>query len=181
MIISLGGLPGAGKSTVKKLLAERCGLRSYSMGDMRGKMALERGMTIDEFNTLGMTESFTDTDVDTYQARLGTTEDHFIIDGWMSWHAIPHSFKVFLTIDPRVAAERIFSARQHESGREDEPLYRTVEETQETLARRIAQNQERYKKWYSVDFLDPSHYDCVIDTTHLTPEEVVAEILDRTT
>ena len=149
------------------------------MGDMRGAMALERGMTIDEFNALGMTESFTDTQVDEYQAHLGKTEDNFIVDGWMSWHAIPHSFKVFLTIDPYVAAERIFAARQHESGREDEPEYRSVEETQETLSRRVSQNQERYQKWYSVDFLDLSHYDLVIDTTHMIPEEVVAKILDQ--
>lgn len=177
MIISLSGLPGAGKSTVKALLAQQLNLKSYSMGDMRGKMALDRGMTIDEFNELGMTESFTDHEVDAYQETLGRTEDDFIIDAWLSWHFIPHSFKVFLTIDPQIAAQRIFASRQQESGREDEPEYETVEETRETLAKRVAQNQERYQKWYKIDFLDMSHYDFILDTTNLTPQEVAERIL----
>ena len=67
MIISLNGLPGAGKSTVKNIIAQTLNLKSYSMGDIRGKMAIERGMTIDEFNAMGMNESFTDNDVDHYQ------------------------------------------------------------------------------------------------------------------
>jgi predicted cytidylate kinase len=177
MIISLAGLPGAGKSTVKKLLAERLGLKSYGMGDLRGKMAMERGMTIDEFNALGMTESFTDKDVDGFQEQLGKTEDNFIADGWVSWHFIPHSFKVFLSIDPAVGAARIFNARKNEQDRNDEPMYQSVEETQKTLAGRVAQNQARYEKWYQIDFLNLANYDVVIDTTHLTPEQVVEQIL----
>jgi CMP/dCMP kinase len=177
MIISLSGLPGAGKSTVKNLIASQQNLKSYSMGDMRGKMAMERGMTIDEFNALGMTESFTDKDVDAFQEHLGKTEDNFIIDGWLSWYFIPHSFKIFLTINPETAAKRIFAARQNEPGRNDEPLYKSAEETKKTLADRIIQNQIRYQKWYQIDFLDLAHYDLVIDTTSLTPQEVADSIL----
>lgn len=177
MIISLAGLPGAGKSTVKKLLAEKLGLKSYGMGDLRGKMALERGMTIDEFNALGMTESFTDKDVDGFQEQLGKTEDDFIADGWVSWHFIPHSFKVFLSIDPRIGAERIFNARKNEKDRDDEPLYHSVEETQEILTGRVTQNRARYEKWYQIDYMNMGNYDLVVDTTHLTPEQVVEQIL----
>ncbi|MEK9155516.1 MAG: AAA family ATPase [Patescibacteria group bacterium] len=177
MIISLTGLPGAGKSTVKNLLAHTLNLKSYSMGDIRGKMAIERGMTIDEFNALGMNESFTDNDVDHYQEQLGKTEDNFIVDGWMSWHFIPQSFKVFLTIEPRTSAERIFAARQNEKGRDDEPLYQSVEETQHVLDGRVRQNRERYQKWYGVDYLDLAHYDLIVDTTNLTPIEVAERIL----
>ncbi|MBU0540313.1 AAA family ATPase, partial [Patescibacteria group bacterium] len=67
MIITISGVPGSGKTTVAKILAERLGMKFYSMGDLRGKMATERGLTIDELNKLGETEAFTDNDVDTYQ------------------------------------------------------------------------------------------------------------------
>lgn len=177
MIIALSGLPGAGKSTIKNLLAARLGLQQYSMGDLRGKMAQERGMTIDEFNALGMQEAFTDKDADAFQEKLGQTEDNFVIDGWLSWHFIPRSFKIFLEIDPRAGAERIFAAHRHEAGEKDEPAYTTVEETMETITRRVAQTHARYQKWYDLDFLDRSHYDIVIDTTHITPEQVIDRIL----
>ena len=52
MIITLAGLPGAGKTTIKNMLAETLEWKSYSMGDMRGKYAQELGITIDEAQAL---------------------------------------------------------------------------------------------------------------------------------
>ncbi len=177
MIITLSGLPGAGKSTIKNLLAEQLNLKKYSMGDMRGKMAKDRGLTIDELNELGMTEAFTDHDTDAFQKRLGETEDNFVIDSWLGWHFIPHSHKVFLDVDPTVGATRILADRGHNPNRDDEPDYQSIEETQEVLAKRVAQTHTRYQKWYGVDFLDKSHYDLVIDTSNLSTEEVMKQIL----
>lgn len=177
MIITLSGLPGAGKSTIKKMLADHLGYKAYSMGDMRGEMAKARGLTIDALNALGMTEAFTDKDADAFQSELGKNEDDFVIDGWLSWHFIPQSFKVFLTVDPMVGAERIFADRAQNPNRSDEPEYATVEETQKTLQERVAQTDSRYQKWYGLQFLDQSHYDLVIDTSQLTDIEVLQRIL----
>ncbi len=178
MIISLGGLAGAGKSTIKKLLAETVGWKSYGMGDLRGKYALEHGMTIDELNAQGMYDPTSDQLVDVFQKELGEKEDNFIIDGWMSWHFIPQSFKVFLTIDPFEGARRIFTEQQSEGkSRQDERLYASVEDAAQAIAARVAQNQKRLQQWYGVDFLDITHYDLVIDTTSLTPKEVLEQIL----
>ena len=155
MIIALSGLPGSGKSTMKALLAKRLGFTAYSMGDMRGKMALARGMTIDELNIVGMEHDFTDKEVDDYQAKLGRDEDNFVIDGWLSWHFIPHAVKIFLA----------------------EPLYADKGEAERAIAGRVDSDVARYQKWYGVDFRDSSHYDLVVDTTHQTPEEVLETIV----
>ena len=176
MIIALSGLQGAGKSTIKDLLAEKLGLKKYSMGDLRGKMAIARGMTIDELNALGMEQDFTDKEVDSYQENLGKTEDNFVIDGWLSWHFIPHAKKIFLTVDRKVAAQRIFAACQNRIGREDEPYFSSAEDVERNIIARHEQNSARYKKWYGIDYMDPSHYDLILDTTHLTPAEVVQKI-----
>jgi CMP/dCMP kinase len=178
MIISLGGLAGAGKSTVKKLLAETLGWKSYGMGDLRGKYALEHGMTIDELNAQGMHNPASDQLVDVFQKELGEKEDNFVIDGWMSWHFIPHSFKVFLTIDPLEGAQRIFAEQQLGGhSRQDERPYTSVEDAAHVIAERITQNQKRLQQWYGVDFMDTAHYDLIIDTTFLTPQEVLGQIL----
>lgn len=177
MIITLAGLPGAGKSTVKKLLAERLGMKSYSMGDLRGKMAQDRGLTIDEFNKLGLTEAFTDKDADQFQEKLGQTEDNFVIDGLLSWHFIPKSVKVFLDVSPDVGARRIFEDRKKNPNRADEPDYQSIEETKGVITERVASNNARYEKWYGVNSLDKSHYDLVLDTSEHTPIDTVEAIL----
>ena len=108
MIITISGMPGSGKSTIAKILAQKLGYKHYSIGDLRGKMALDRHLTIDELNELGKREGWTDREPDEYQKKLGHEEDNFVIDSRLGFYFIPHSFKLFLTVDPEVAAERIF-------------------------------------------------------------------------
>jgi cytidylate kinase len=44
MIITISGLPGSGKTTVARMVAERIGFRHYSAGNMRGEMAIKTRM-----------------------------------------------------------------------------------------------------------------------------------------
>lgn len=173
MIITVSGLPGSGKSTVATLLAKKLGYRFFSMGDLRGKAALERRLTIDQFNALSEN---TDAIVDDYQKKLGETEDNLVIDGRISWHFIPRSFKVFLDVKPQVGAERIFAGKRG-ANRADEPEYTDATHVRDTLAARVASDTERYKKHYGIDFADRSVYDLVIDTSSQTPEETAEAIL----
>jgi cytidylate kinase len=178
MIITLTGLPGAGKSTIAKLLSEKLGWPWYSMGDLRGKLAQERGMTIDEFNALGEIQEFTDKNVDEYQTRLAKEQDNLVIDGRLSWHFIPHSLKVFLDVDEDEAAERIFGAAK-KGLRKDEKPYASTQEVKQRVHNRLASDQKRYQQYYQLDYLDRSNYDLVIDTTRLNPEQIVQRILDK--
>lgn len=177
MIITLGGLPGSGKTTKARMLSERLGMKWYSMGDLRGKMAAERGITIDQLNELGLEHDFTDKEVDDFQRRLGENEDNFVADGRMSWHFIPNALKIFLTIDQTEAARRVFADQQNAGARSDEATYTSVEEAAEALKNRTANDRARYLKHYGVDYLDPKNYDVVIDTTQMTAEESYQEIL----
>ena len=109
MIITIAGLSGSGKSTVAGLVAEKLGYRLYSIGEIRRRMALERGMTLDELNRLGEKHDFTDREVDEYQQRLGKEEDNIVIEGRTGAFFVPHSFKAFLKAGIRERAERIFN------------------------------------------------------------------------
>lgn len=172
MIITISGMPGSGKSTVAKLLAKKLNYQHYSVGDLRGKMAVARGMTIEELNELGKREDWTDREPDEYQTKLGKTEDNFIIDSRLGFYFIPHSFKLFLDIDGHVAAERIFKNQ-----RPDEKPCQTVEELIKRLALRATADDLRYGQYYGISFQNHSQYDLVLDSTNQTPEELVSKIL----
>ncbi len=172
MIITISGLPGSGKTSVARELAGRLGYRFYSIGDLRGKMAMDRGLTIDQLNMLGEREDWTDRDADRYQEKLGREEDNFVIDSWIGFHFIPRSAKVFLEVREDEAAERIFRDQ-----RPDEERKKSPEAVKGMLRERLRQTCGRYRKYYNLDFLDRGHYDLVIDTTRLTVKQVAEKIL----
>jgi predicted cytidylate kinase len=172
MIITISGKPGSGKSTVAKIIAAKLGLNKYSIGDLRGKMALDRGITIDELNEVGEKEDFTDKKADEYQEKLGKDEDNFVIDGRLSYYFIPHSIKIFLDVDDYVGAQRIFSIK-----REDEEQEDSIEELKNRLSKRVESDHKRYQKYYSIDFEDKVNFDIIIDTTDISTEKTADKIL----
>jgi cytidylate kinase len=164
MIITIAGLPGAGKTSVAKNLAEKLGMKFYSIGDLRGKIAVEKGMTIDELNALG---EESDHVVDDYQTKLGHTEDNIILEGWISWHLVPGSFKILMTVSPEEAARRIFEEKHNAGGsRADERTYIDIADTVQALKTRVLVYKDKFNRLYGItDFTDPSHYDYVLDTS----------------
>jgi cytidylate kinase len=191
MIITISGDPGSGKSTVAKELAKRLGYKHYSGGDMRGLLAVERGITIDELNKIGEKEGWTDKDIDDRIARLGREKDNFVIDSRLAWHFIKdekefkdakgkktkHVVRIYLSCDTGVASDRIFNARKTEAGREDEPLYKSAAEAEKELKARVASDVKRYKKYYGIDHTDKKHYDLTLETSCLTQEQAAEQVL----
>lgn len=174
MIITINGTPGSGKSTIAKYLAKKLRLKHYSMGDLRRKMALEKGMTIDELNKLGEKEAWTDKDADNYQKKLGEKEDNFIIDGRLSWFFIPKSVKILVKSDLKRASKRIFLAK-----RSSEKAYKNSIEVLREMKGRIRSDVKRYRKYYGInDVYGIKNYDIIIDTSYLTIAEMNKAVLD---
>ena len=133
---------------------------------------MKKGLTITEMMVLEKKEPWIHQAVDKKTEEIGKTEDNFVIDGWIAYHFIPHSFKVFLEVQPQIGAERIFN-----DTREDEPHQETVEKTKENIQNRLINTQAGFKKAHDIDFLDTSNYDLIFDTSNLTKEEVINKIL----
>jgi CMP/dCMP kinase len=179
MIISICGTAGSGKSTVARILAQKLGYKHYYMGGIRRQVAKEKGMNLEEFNEFGEDDISTDKVVDDYQAQLGKAEDNFVIEGRTSFYFIPQSFKVFIDVDPKTGAERVFKDKHKESGaHRNEKIFETVEETMDDLKKRVESDKKRYTKYYNFDCYDLEHYDFIIDTSDHTVSQVVNAILE---
>jgi CMP/dCMP kinase len=171
VIISLGGSPGSGKSTLGQLLAQELHLPLVKIGDLRRQYGLERGLTLEQLNERGETDPSTDYDIDNYLKKLPEQMDSFIIDARLGFHFIPQSIKVFVTVNLRIGAERIL------------PLHRaseswdTVEQGVAALEKRMASDSKRYRQYYDIDPYDTSQYDLVLDTGGITTEEALAQLL----
>lgn len=165
MIITIAGLPGAGKTSVAKELAKRLVCDFVSVGEIRGQVAIERGITIDELNDLG-TES--DMMADAKQVEIAKNKNDIVIEGRISWHLIPNSFKILVVVDPTEGARRIFEEQRSGDGaRADERTYASVEDTEQSIKNRVENDRRRMQALYGVEnFIDPKHFDFVLDTTN---------------
>ena len=174
MIITIAGIPGSGKSTVAKAVAKELNFNHYSVGDRMGEMAQEKGISIMELSKQAEEDRAIDDSLDSWQEALGQTNEDFVIDSRLGFHVIKDSLKVFLTVDAKVGAERIFKDM-----RPDEKENVTLEQTHATMLERVASEKKRYKEYYGIEYDNPDNFDVVIDTTTLTVKQVVDKILEE--
>lgn len=172
MIITISGRAGSGKSTIAKLLSEKLNLKHYSIGDLMRVMAIEKGLSLLEFNKLAEKDSSIDFELDNKLKELGRTKDNFVVDGRLTSFFIPNAqVKVFLKADDKVRAQRILKdKRLHEKGK-------NLKETIANIKIREDSEKKRYQKYYGVNYLNEELYNYIIDTTNLAPNEVVDSII----
>lgn len=178
MQIAFSGKLGSGKSTVCAILKEKYGYEIYSTGTIQRKIAEDMGISTLELNKR-MSENpeldhiIDDAVVELSRARAG---DNLIYDSRMAWHFAENTFKVYMYVDPNVAAKRVFLA-----DRGDVEKYRDVNEAREMLIARSVSENERFKDIYGVDNFDYNNYDLIIDSTTATPEQIAEIIVTEAT
>lgn len=171
-IITVSGELGSGKSTVARLLSEKLGVPLTSTGAMQREIAARRGMSTLELNRQAEQEQSLDHQIDAVTREIGVRNTPCIVDSRMAWKFIPSALKVFLTVDEVVAAQRVMSgARVAESHTED--LRSAIEANR---ARRQSEIR-RFTQLYNVVPTDWDHFDLVVNSTALSPEEVCSAIL----
>jgi len=174
MIITITGLPGSGKSTLAKNLAKELKLEHYSAGDFLRGIAREQGKTLMQIHEEMLRNRAIDDILDERTAKLGKERDNFVIDGRVAWHFIPNSIKVFVTVDLKTAAERIFNDM-----RPEEKENSSLEKTMRNMRNRIGMNRARYKKLYGIDYLDKKNYDIIVDTTKSGAGQTMEKVLKQ--
>jgi cytidylate kinase len=172
MKISVSGIVGSGKSTVSKMLAEKLGLEYFSVGGIMRQMAVEKGIHLKELTEDAKCDGgVLDKELDDRQIKIGKIRDNFVMDSRLGFHFIPESFKVFLYVDLDEGAKRIFSASRGEES------YLDADEAKEHMVKRMSSEKQRYQQYYGLDFPDGCKFDLEVDTTGISPEEVVEKII----
>jgi len=170
--ISITGDLGSGKSTVADKLADRFGVEHITLGTIQRAKAAEFGMDTCQFNKFIEGKPEFDKVFDDYQSAYENKEGGFIMDSRLGFFFVPSTFSFYLSADPRVAAERIVAAQRSNE------RYKDVEDAIRRINERRTSERLRFKDFYGVDILDMSNYDCVIDTTNLTVDEVAEKMVE---
>ncbi len=179
MIISICGFPGSGKSTVSKILEKKLGFERIYMGQLLRDKAKDMGITIEELLEIANHDGGKiDKEIDDMVLHYAKTKDNFIIESRTAWHFIPNAKKVFIDVSVEESARRISKDRVINSDR-NELHADNLEEVKTQILERVANESQRYKKYYDIDPYDKSNFDFVIDSTNLSPEEVANEIIRK--
>ena len=173
-MISIAGDLGSGKSTIAKRLAEALNYTYFSTGMLFRKLAAERGMDALQLNYLSETDLSIDKYIDDNLRAINNGEDlRHVLDSRMAWHFVPKSFKIYTTVKPETAAQRVLD----DKARFGEPKASDLQERVQTLLERQNVENRRYKTLYGVDCSNPANYDLIIDTSDHTVEQLVEQIL----
>jgi cytidylate kinase len=169
-IIVMSGDIGSGKSSVATALKQITGFDIIGTGTIQRTIAKRRGLTTLELNKISQTDRSIDDEIDSYVVEIGKTQEHLILDSRLAWHFIPTAFKVFLSVDPVVGAERVFNASRND---ENNP---SLEVTLENNLKRQEIEDLRFHKLYKVNFRKYGNYDLIIDTSYTAPEVIASKI-----
>jgi CMP/dCMP kinase len=178
MIVSFNGDEGSGKSTIAKLVSAEIGYPRYYMGQIFRDMAAKRDITLVDYLKLGETDPAIDKEVDDYLVDLSKKEADFIIESRTAWHFIPQSLKIYLSVNEKEGAKRVFGELQKENQRNEISGEFSLEDILNKIKERRTTDDARYMKYYGIDIRDKNNYDLVLDTTNLSKEEVFAKVMD---
>ena len=197
-IITISGEPVSGKSTVVKMLKEKYEQMGYRVHlVVTGNVFRERikkeyiKMYPDRIDAnladIQTDETFAekraeiDGAVDGWIAEIGqqiNSEDRpndvYIIDSRLAWHNIPSSYAVRLTVDEKIAGQRVLA----DKSRGSEDSYGTLEDAIQKTRQRKLGEIDRYKERYNVDLANQENYDLIVDTSYSNTVELANIIIE---
>ena len=172
-IISITGDLGSGKSTVARRLASLMDARLVSTGTIQRDMARDMGMDTLELNKYAETHPEIDRKIDQITIDLAASQDRLVLDSRMAWHFVPNSFKIYLEVDPSIAAGRLIGDSTRSSER-----YPDFDSALRFLLERRKLEHERFARLYNVDDENIANFDLVINSSLVSAEEIVDAIAD---
>ncbi len=161
--ITVGGLPGSGKSTFAKLLAQKLGLEYLSAGEVFRRLASDSGMDLEAFSRRAEEDHEIDRKIDEMQAQMASGRDVVVDSRLSAWMIEGPDLRVYLVAEFEERARRVADR----DGLSMEEAIRRVSEREKS-------ERLRYKEIYDIDMGSMEVYDLVINSGTYLPEEIVA-------
>lgn len=172
MKITISSLPGAGSSTIARLLAKELNLGRIDAGEIWDEMAKKRALNVLQLNLLGEKDKSIDLELDKKILEYAKKSQDLILEGrlcgWLCYQNKISAFKIWLKCPLETRAQRI-------ALREKTDFNKILKETKV----REQSEAKRYKTYYNIDINNLSIYDLVIDSSSKTPDEIVRFIIDK--
>lgn len=176
MIITVTGKPCSGKGAASKIFCEKYGFDYLCAGDIMRDIATQKGYkNVLEFQQYYPHIKDVDKFIDDKIAKISIErmDDNLVIDSRLAWHFAKKSFKVFIDVDLDVASARLLNAnREYEKAE-------SLTHAKQLLSDRWNTENSRYKGLYKTDNSNPENYDCVIDSSNLTIQEMADKIYEE--
>jgi len=178
-IIYIHGRLGAGKTSTADRIAEILKYDRMSAGYFFRQGAEEHGMSLVEFNQYIESDPATDIEVDQKQKEYMENHDKLVFDGRLGFYLMPKViFNVFLELDSKIAAKRVWADKAENVGRRSERA-QSLEEMAADLEKRAEVERRRLQQFYKIEnCFDKSHFDLVVDTSKNNLEEVANIVID---
>jgi len=172
IIICISGLPGCGKSTVAKKLAQKYKLRYVSGGDALKELAVEAGYKPSgedwweteegrRFLNMRMEDPNFDRKVDEKLIEAAK-EGNIVLDSWTMPWLLDEGFKIWLDASPEVRASR--AAKRDKI---------SLEKAKKLIMEREKKTREIYRRLYGFNLgEDFSPFHIILDTDKLNADEV---------
>ncbi|MBS3061645.1 MAG: AAA family ATPase [Candidatus Diapherotrites archaeon] len=182
IVILVCGLAGSGKSTLVDLLSEKLSLRVVHTSDVLRQLKQKNASDIDVYKTKMQTGFWESKESDTFnQARLAQggldrkldqlllsiiDDGDVVMDSWTMPYLSKKGFKVWLGVEDATRLGRI-------AERDQKP----VKEVRLAVQKKESNTREIYRKLYGFEFGDLSPFHVVLDTTRLSPVQVLDAIM----
>ncbi|HEX8917203.1 MAG TPA: cytidylate kinase family protein [Chloroflexota bacterium] len=165
MRLLLSGLSGTGSTTAAKRIAADLQLHYVYGGQIFRNLAVERSISLEDLAESLERDQSVEREIDQRLIQEGMN-DNVLVEGrtigWIFPGHIP-ALRIWLTCDLEERLRRVRDREHHPRSAEN-------------LLRREASDNRRYRQLYGIQSDDFSPFDLVIDTTHLSVEQVVDRI-----
>ncbi len=162
LVIAISGLPGSGKTSLARRLAEKLGLKYLSLGEIFRRLARERKLTLEELSRIAEEDASIDKAIDD-KAIEEASKGCIVVDGHISAWTLENTahLKVLVMAPINVRAERI--------ARRDG---KSIEEALTEIRVREESESRRFMKFYGINIFDLSIFDLIVNSEKFSEEEV---------
>jgi len=192
--ITISGLPGSGSTTLLKSLKEKLqfdGWKGFSGGEFMREYALEKGLFKQEaglHHDASHYEDDFDRQIDMGMREKLSTQDHWIIESWLSGFAaqqVPDVLKVLMICsDEAVKIDRVVN---RDKVTPDTAKHNMRERYEANLSKWSRMYHKEWQDWVvtpglfsskdPIDFWNPKLYDVVVDTYSLNQHDSLEKVL----